>query len=77
MPALRQLGYAATKAKVLSGYGNPAVEGYGDVVAKASYGAVLQGYEAIPDCSYTALGVDLFTNPSKGYALATVILVGT
>jgi hypothetical protein len=77
MPALQQLGYPATKAKVLSGYGNPATEGYGDVVAKATYGAVLQGYEAIADCSYTAIGVDILNNTSKGYALATVILVGT
>jgi len=77
IPALHQLGYNATKAKLLSGYGNPEVEGYGDVSAKAVYGAVLQGYEALPDCSYTAVGVDLFTNPDKGYALATVILTAT
>jgi hypothetical protein len=77
IPALHQLGYTATKAKLLSGYGDPAIEGYGDVAAKASYGAVLQGYEAILDCSYTAVGVDLLTNPSKGYALATVILAAT
>jgi hypothetical protein len=77
IPALHQLGFPATKAKVLSGYGNPAVEGYGDVTAKAIYGAVLQGYEALPDCSYTAVGVDLMINPDKGYALATVILVAT
>jgi hypothetical protein len=77
MPALHELGYPATKAKLLAGYGDPAVEGYGDIAAKASYGAVLQGYEAIPDCSYTSIGVDLLTNPSKGYALATVILAAT
>ncbi len=77
MPALRQFGYPATKVKMLSGYGDPRVQFYGDVVAKAIYGAVLQGYEAIPDCSYTAVGVDVLTNPSKGYALATVILAAT
>jgi hypothetical protein len=76
LPALHQLGYNANKSKLLSGYGDPEIEGYGDVSAKATYGAVLQGYEAIPDCAYSKIGVDLFLNPSKGYALATVVLAG-
>jgi hypothetical protein len=74
MPALRQLGVNANHAKMLSGYGDPDIEGYGDVTAKAIYGATLQGYEAIPDCAYTKVGVDVLRNADKGYALATVIL---
>jgi hypothetical protein len=74
LPALHQLGYTATKAKILSGYGDPQIEDYGNVEAKAIYGAILQGYEAIPDCAYTRYGVHVLTNQDKGYALATVIL---
>lgn len=74
LPALHQLGYSANKAKMLSGYGDPEITGYGDVVAKAIYGAILEGYEAIPDCGYTRLGTDVLQNESKGYALATVIV---
>lgn len=74
LPALHQMGYSANKAKILSGYGDPEITGYGDVAAKAIYGAILEGYEAIPDCGYTRLGTDVLQNESKGYALATVIL---
>jgi hypothetical protein len=74
LPALHQLGYNADKAKTLFGYGDPEISGYGDVEAKAIYGAILEGYEALPDCTYKKYGVDVLANESKGYALATVIL---
>lgn len=76
LPTLHQMGFNAGKAKMLTGYGDPDIAGtgYGDVEAEAIYGAILEGYSALPDCSYTRYGVDLLPNKAKGYALATVIL---
>jgi hypothetical protein len=67
MPVLHDLGYNAGKAKLLVGYG--------DIEAKAVHGAVLQGWQAIPDCSYTKYGINLLDN-DDGYVLAAVILAG-
>jgi hypothetical protein len=66
MPVLHDLGYNASKAKL--------VAGYGDVEAKAIHGVVVQGWEAIPDCTYTKYGLNVLANADKGYALAALVL---
>jgi hypothetical protein len=71
MPVVHDLGYPAGKAKLFAGYG--------DVEAKAIRGAVLFGWEAIPDCSYTKYGVDVLDGSvagSGGYWLAAIVLAG-
>jgi hypothetical protein len=71
MPVLHDLGYPAGKAKLLTGYGGEA--------AKASYGAVLFGWQTIPDCSYTKYGANVLDGSlggSGGYWLAAVVLAG-
>lgn len=71
-PVVRDLGYPAGKAKLLTGYG-------GDE-AKAIHGAVLFGWEAIPDCSYTKYGVNVIDGSvggSGGYWLAAIVLAGS
>ncbi|WP_319449705.1 MULTISPECIES: hypothetical protein [unclassified Mycobacterium] len=70
MPVLRDLGYNTSKAKMLVGYG--------DVEAKANRGVVVEGYAAIPDCSYTKYGVNALSDGDgdQGYVLAAVVLAG-
>jgi hypothetical protein len=75
MPLLRSLGYNAGKAKLLVGYG--------DVEAKATHGVILQGWQAIPDCTYTRYGVNVLDQQAGGldhdgggYALTAVVLAG-
>jgi len=65
---LHELGYNAGKAKLLAGYG--------DIAAKAIHGILLQGWAAIPDCTYTKYGVDVLDNTGEGYALAAMVLAG-
>lgn len=55
---LRTLGYTAGKAKL--------VAGYGDIEEKAIHGVIVQGWQAIPDCSYTKYGVDAVNNTDGG-----------
>nr|WP_323055573.1 hypothetical protein [Mycobacterium pinniadriaticum] len=40
-------------------------------------GLLLEGRDAIPDCSYTDFGASLLHEEQSGYILAVVILVGT
>jgi len=70
MPVLRDLGYKAGKAKLLVGYG--------DVESSAIHGLVLQGWEAIPDCTYTRYGANEFQGEREGreYVFAAVVLAG-
>lgn len=68
MPVLREMGYPTSKAKLLAGYGTEP--------AKAIRGAVLQGWEALPDCSYVKYGANALTNDSQGYVLTAVVLAG-
>jgi hypothetical protein len=68
MPILHDLGYPARKAKLLAGYG--------DAQAKAIRGAVLFGWESIPDCSYTRYGVNVLEGSAGNYWLAAIILAG-
>lgn len=69
VPLLRQLGYPAGKAKLLSGYSAESQE-------RAIYGAVLFGWDTIPDCAYTRYGAHAMTNPHSGIATAAIVLAG-
>jgi hypothetical protein len=68
MPILRDLGYNASKAKL--------VAAYGDTQAKAIHGVAVLGWEAIPDCTYTKYGLDVDGNADSGYTVAALILAG-
>lgn len=73
MPILKQLGYPAGKAKLLSGYSSP---DHSDPQRRAIYGAALFGWDTIPDCTYTRYGAHAMTNPVNGNATAAIILAG-
>jgi len=64
MPALRTVGYAGSKARLLSGYGTNERD--------AIHGLVVQGYKTIPDCSFTQYGADV--HQEEGFVLTSVIL---
>lgn len=68
LEGLKDLGYAGTKAHLLSGAGK--------TDAMAIHGALLQGFSAIPDCSYTDFGLSMRRNVTTGYNLASVVLAG-
>lgn len=68
VPILRDLGYAADKAAILSSGTND--EG---TAVKA---LILQGYAKIPDCSYTSFGVATTYNAKKEIFLMTAVLAG-
>ena len=68
LPGLKDLGYRGNKAVLLRGaHMNEAL---------AIKGALLEGYAAIPDCSYTDFGADMRQNEPTGYRLATFVLAG-
>jgi hypothetical protein len=66
LAVLKDLGYGGSKATILSGAGV--------TDANAIKALLLQGYLAIPDCSYTDLGVSVLHNQSKDMLLTTVVL---
>ena len=68
LPLLNDLGYGATKAKILSG----AAANAGSSIKAL----VLQGFADLPNCAYTAYGVATAYNARKDVVLATVVLVG-
>lgn len=68
LAGLKALGYGGTKAYLLRGAGRT------DSVAIK--GALLQGYSAISDCSYTDFGVSIRRNAMTRYNLASVVLAG-
>jgi hypothetical protein len=65
---VKDLGIDASK--VLS------LQGAAQNEADAIKGVLLEGHDAIPDCSYTDFGVSLLHEQESGYALAVVVLVG-
>jgi hypothetical protein len=65
MPALKTIGYTGAKALLFSGYG--ANE------ADAIHGLILQGRNAIPDCSYTQYGASSLRG-DDGSILTAVVL---
>lgn len=68
VPVLKDLGYPANKAYILSG----SAHGAGNSI-KAT---LLQGFNKLPDCSYTDFGVDTMYNAKKDVVLVTVVLAG-
>lgn len=68
LPGLKDLGYRGDKAVVL--------QGARPIEADAIKGMLLEGFAAIPDCSYTDFGVDVRRNESTGYSLVSVVLAG-
>ncbi|MGH3643810.1 MAG: hypothetical protein ACRDUX_32845 [Mycobacterium sp.] len=69
MPGLKDLGYGGNKAVLLQG----ALSNEADAIK----GALLQGYAAIPDCSYTDLGIDVRRNEATDNILVVYVLAGT
>lgn len=68
LPGLKDLGYGGDKAVLL--------QGARPNEADAIKGMLLEGYAAIPDCSYTDFGVDVRRNETTGYSLISVVLAG-
>lgn len=68
LPGLKDLGYGGKTTALLQG----AAKTEGDAIK----GALLEGYAAIPDCSYTDFGVSMRQNAPTGYTLASVVLAG-
>jgi hypothetical protein len=68
LPGLKDLGYPGDKAVVL--------QGARPNEADAIKGMLLEGFAAIPDCSYSDFGVDVRRNESTGYSLVSVVLAG-
>ncbi|WP_238159363.1 hypothetical protein [Mycobacterium sp. MFM001] len=68
LEGLKDLGYRATKAILLRGASRSE--------ALAIKGALLEGYAAIPDCSYTDFGLNVRRNEANGYILTSLVLAG-
>lgn len=68
LEGLKDLGYHGTKAYLLQGADKDS--------GVAIKGALLEGYAAIPDCSYTEFGASVRRNESTGYNLASLVLAG-
>lgn len=66
LPGLKDLGYTGNKAVLLLG-SNPDEAG-------ALKGALLEGYAAISDCSYTDYGVSVLRNESTAHTLISIVL---
>jgi hypothetical protein len=67
LPGLKELGYRASAGKFLGGVSKKNQ-------ADAIKAALLEGYAAIPDCSYTDYGLNISRNEASGYTLAAVVL---
>ncbi len=67
LPGLKILGYGG-KAKL--------IQGAGKTEADAIKGLLLEGYDKIPDCSYTAYGASMQRNERTDWYLAVVVLAG-
>jgi hypothetical protein len=65
---VKDLGIEGSKASSLQG----ASQNQGDAIK----GALLEGYNVIPDCAYTDFGVSLLHETNTGYYLVVAVLVG-
>lgn len=66
VPLLQDLGYPVSKAKILSGAAHSS--------ADSIKAMLLQGFNVLPDCSYTHFGVGSMYNAKKDVVLVTVVL---
>ncbi len=65
-PLLKDLGYPASKSRILYGAGKKE--------ADSIKALLLQGYREIPDCSYSDVGVSVLQGNSAGWIMSTVVL---
>jgi hypothetical protein len=70
MPGLKELGYHGSKSLLLAGSSQ---KGEADAIK----GLLLEGYEAILDCSYIDAGFSLLRNQRTGNVLAATVLAGS
>ncbi len=68
VPGLKDLGYHGNKGTTLQGAAKDD--------ADAIKGMLLEGYAAIPDCSYTDFGISLRRNETTGYTFTSLVLAG-
>ena len=68
LPGLKILGYPGNKAIALQS-GTHTQE-------TAIKALILQGFDKIPDCSFTDFGLDVQRNGTSGYELMVVVLAG-
>lgn len=68
LPGLKILGYGGSKAKL--------IQGAGKTEANAIKGLLLEGYDKLPDCSYTDYGASMQRNEGTDWYLAAVVLAG-
>jgi hypothetical protein len=68
-PGLKELGYRGSKGVFVGGVSKK-------TDADAIKGALLEGYDKIPDCSYTDLGVSMRRNEGSGFYLVALVLAG-
>lgn len=59
-----------TGSKVMS------LQGAGQAESDAIHGLLVEGFSAIPDCSYSQIGTSVLREPETGYTLMVVVLVG-
>jgi hypothetical protein len=68
LPGLKELGFRGSKAKYIGGAGK--------TEADTIKGVLLEGYSAIPDCSYNVVGYNMVFNESAGKYLAAAVFAG-
>jgi hypothetical protein len=68
VPLLKDLGYGGTKATMIFGAGR--------TDAAAIKGLLLEGYDKVPDCTYTDFGASAITDQTSGRILMAVVLAG-
>lgn len=66
LPTVKDLGYGGSKVRLL--------QGANTTEALAIKALLIEGYLAIPDCSYTDYGVSVLQNRTTNYFLAAAIL---
>jgi hypothetical protein len=69
LPGLKELGYHGSKGVMVGGASS-------ESQAEAIKGVLLEGYDKIPDCSYTDVGVSILFNADSGQNLAAVVFAG-
>lgn len=69
VPGLKELGFPGGKGIFIGGVSKTSE-------SDAIKGSILEGYKAIPDCSYTDFGVDFFLDEASGYRMVAVVLAG-
>ncbi|MUL49451.1 hypothetical protein FZI85_16385 [Mycobacterium sp. CBMA293] len=69
-PGLKELGYKGGKSRLLAGTSRKAE-------ADSVKGVLVEGYDAINDCSYTDVGYNMLVNKKTGNVLSAAVLAGS